>query len=46
MAEELRITAMHRLLSGDRETAGRLLRRSLLLHRTPETLILQRLLGR
>ena len=45
MAEELRITAMHRLVSGERETAGRLLRRSLLLHRTPETLILQRLLG-
>jgi hypothetical protein len=45
MAEELRITAMHRLVSGERETAGRLLRRSLLLHRTPETLILQSLLG-
>lgn len=46
MAEELRIAAMHRLASGDSETAGRLLRRSLLLHRTPETLSLQRLLGR
>lgn len=46
MAEELRTMAMHRLVSGDHETAGHLLRRSLLLHRTPETFILQRLLGR
>ena len=45
ITEELRIAAMRRPASGDRETTGRLLRRSLLLHRTPETLSLQRLLG-
>jgi hypothetical protein len=46
MAEELRIAAMHRFMSGDPETADRLLRRSLLLHRTPETASLQKLLRR
>lgn len=46
MAEDLRTAAMHRLASGDRENAGYLLRRSLLLHRTTETLSLQKLLGR
>jgi hypothetical protein len=38
--------AMHRFMSGDLETAGRLLKRSLLLHRTPAALSLQRLIGR
>jgi hypothetical protein len=37
--------AMHRLALGDRDGAGRRLRRSLLLHRTPEALALGRLLG-
>jgi len=38
--------AMHRLVLGDRDDAGRLLRRSLLLHRTPEAMALERLLRR
>ena len=46
MAEQLRTMAMHRFMSGDSETAGRLLKRSLLLHRTPAALSLQRLIGR
>jgi hypothetical protein len=46
MAEQLRTMAMHRFMSGDPDAAGRLLRRSLLLHRTPATLSLQRLIGR
>ena len=37
--------AMRHLALGDRDDAGRLLRRSLLLHRTPEALALGRLLG-
>jgi hypothetical protein len=36
--------AMYRLTLGDRTDAGRLLRRSLMLHRTPEALTIQRLL--
>jgi hypothetical protein len=35
--------AMHRLVLGDRDDAGRLLRRSLLLHRTREALMIERL---
>jgi hypothetical protein len=46
MAAQLRTMAMHRFMSGDPETAGRLLKRSLLLHRTPAALSLQRLIGR
>ena len=46
MAEQLRAMAIHRFMSGDPDTADRLLRRSLLLHRTPETLNFQRLLRR
>ena len=46
MAEQLRTMAMHRFMSGNPDAAGRLLRRSLLLHRTPATLSLQRLIGR
>jgi hypothetical protein len=46
MAEQLRTMAMHRFMSGDPDTAGRLLKRSLLLHRTPAALSLQRLIGR
>jgi predicted amidophosphoribosyltransferase len=38
--------AMHRLTLGDRNDAVRLLRRSLLLHRTPEAMALERLLRR
>jgi hypothetical protein len=38
--------AMHRLTLGDRSDAVRLLRRSLLLHRTPEAMALERLLRR
>jgi hypothetical protein len=36
--------AMYRLTLGDRTDAGRLLRRSLMLRRTPEALTIQRLL--
>jgi len=46
MAEEIRTMAMHRFMSGDPETADRLLKRSLLLHRTPEAVSLQKLLRR
>ena len=46
MAEKLRTMAMHRFMSGDPHAAGRLLKRSALLHRTPATLSLQRLIGR
>jgi hypothetical protein len=46
MAEQLRALAMHRFVSGDTDTADRLLQRSLLLHRTPETLTLRKLIRR
>jgi hypothetical protein len=46
MAEQLRALAMHRFVSGDPDTADRLLQRSLLLHRTPETLTLWKLVRR
>ena len=46
MAEQLRTMAMHRFMSGDLNAANRLLKRSALLHRTPATLSLQRLIGR
>ena len=46
MAERLRTMAMHRFMSGDPNAASRLLKRSALLHRTPATLSLQKLIGR
>jgi hypothetical protein len=46
MAEQLRTMAMHRFMSGDPTAADRLLKRSALLHRTPATLSLQRLIRR
>ena len=45
-AEQLRTMAMHCFMSGDPDTADRLLKRSLLLHRTPAALSLRRLIGR
>ena len=42
-ARQLLATATYRLASGDPDAAGRLLARSLLLHRTPEALALRKL---